>query len=54
MMIAESFIRDSRSLLMPYRVEYSRWEGKNPPCMRSCWTRSIITTSASAISGSMV
>ena len=27
----------------PYRREYSRADGKNPPAMRSRWTRSIIT-----------
>ena len=36
----------------PYRREYSRAVGKNPPFIRSRWTRSIITASAFGITPS--
>ena len=32
---------------MPNTLKYSRSDGKKPPCIRSSWMRSIITTSAS-------
>ncbi len=37
---------------MPNMLKYSRSDGKNAPCIRSCWMRSIMMTSASATASS--
>src|SRR5699024_7746297 len=52
MMMASFFIMAARCLDKPNKVAYSRCDGKNPPFMRSCCTRNIITTSASETSES--
>ena len=50
--IASGFASDTRSAFRPKRAAYSRSDGSRPPCMRSRWIRSAITTSASRTAAS--
>ena len=42
MMIASGLARRTRSRVMPNTLKYSRSDGKNAPCIRSSWMRSIM------------
>ena len=46
MMITSGLASLTRSGVMPKTVKYSRSDGKNSPCIRSSWMRSIMMTSA--------
>ena len=45
--------RRTRSGVRPNSVKYSRVDGMKWPCIRSCWMRSIMTTSAPATASSI-
>ena len=51
-MITSGFARETRAVVMPNVLKYSRTDGKKAPCIRSCWILSIMITSASATASS--
>src|SRR6266852_2799769 len=53
MMITSGFARATRALVIPKILKYSRSDGMKAPCIRSCWIRSIMITSAPATASSI-
>src|SRR6266849_633141 len=53
MMITSGFARATRAFVIPKILKYSRSDGMKAPCIRSCWIRSIMITSAPVTASSM-